>query len=192
MGQERVAVLVDVLDPHRGDHLAQLPEDDFLGLLFHVGALQSEQADGGVVHHFGCRPDGDGEHAGDVDADVLGRQRPSQRDLDLDRLQVQVVVVLQQRNHERGATVNALHGVPLAHRHPVDNQDAVARTPFETVGEQHHKAEGDDRRKHTHRGEPRQSEESGLVDGGQYKRGHGTVLSQGEGGRKPSRRRGWL
>ncbi len=31
--QERVAVAVDVLDPHRGDHLPQLAEDDFLGLL---------------------------------------------------------------------------------------------------------------------------------------------------------------
>ena len=31
--QELVAVAVDVLDPHRGDHLPQLAEDDFLGLL---------------------------------------------------------------------------------------------------------------------------------------------------------------
>ena len=34
--QERVAVAVDVLDLHRGDHLPQLAEDDFLGLLADV------------------------------------------------------------------------------------------------------------------------------------------------------------
>ena len=33
MLEELVAVAVDVLDPHRGDHLAQLAEDDVLGLL---------------------------------------------------------------------------------------------------------------------------------------------------------------
>ena len=34
--QERVAIAVDVLDLHRGDHLPQLAEDDFLGLLADV------------------------------------------------------------------------------------------------------------------------------------------------------------
>ncbi len=37
--QERVAVAVDVLDPHRGDHLPQLAEDHFLGLLVESRSL---------------------------------------------------------------------------------------------------------------------------------------------------------
>ena len=90
MLQKRVAVAVDVLDPHRGDHLPQLAEDDFLGLLANLAAVEAEQADGRVLHHVGLRADGHGEHAGHVDADVLDRQRAAERNFDLDRLQAQV------------------------------------------------------------------------------------------------------
>ena len=48
--QELLAVAVDVLDPHRGDHLAELAEDDVAGLLLDLLACQAEQADGGVLH----------------------------------------------------------------------------------------------------------------------------------------------
>ena len=76
VAQERIAVAVDVLDPHRGDHLAQLAEDDVLGLLLDVGRSQSQQADRRVLHQLGRGADGHREHAGHVDADVLDRQRP--------------------------------------------------------------------------------------------------------------------
>jgi hypothetical protein len=36
MLEKRVAIAVDVLDFHRGDYLAELAEDDFLGLLADV------------------------------------------------------------------------------------------------------------------------------------------------------------
>ena len=49
--------------------------------------------------------DGDGEHARHVDADVLDRERALERDLDLHRLEVEVVVVLDQRPDEGAAAV---------------------------------------------------------------------------------------
>ena len=105
--QELVAVAVDVLDPHRGDDLAQLAEDDVAGLLLDLLGAQAEQADGGVLHRLRVGADGDGEDAGHVDADVLDRQRALERDLDLDRLQAEVGVVLDQRPDEGGAAVDA-------------------------------------------------------------------------------------
>ena len=41
LSQELVAVAVDVLDPHRRDHLAQLAEDDVLGLLLDLARCLS-------------------------------------------------------------------------------------------------------------------------------------------------------
>ena len=106
--QELLAVAVDVLDPHRGDHLPQLAEDDVArpACLISVG-VQAQQADGGVLHHFGVGADGHGEHAGHVDADVLDRQGALERDLDLHRLQAEEGVVLDQRQDEGGAAVDA-------------------------------------------------------------------------------------
>ena len=70
--QERVAILVDVLDAHRGDHLPELPEDDFLRLLLDIDSLETQQTNGRVVHDLGRRADRDGEDARHVDADVFG------------------------------------------------------------------------------------------------------------------------
>src|SRR5206468_279849 len=80
--QELVAVLVDLLDVHRGDHLPQLAEDDVGGLLLDLVGGEAQQANGGVIHHLQVGADGHGEHTGDADADVLGGQGALERDLD--------------------------------------------------------------------------------------------------------------
>ena len=61
-----------------------------LGLLLDLVGVQAQQADGGVLHHLRLGADGDGEHAGHVDADILHRQRALSGNLDLDRLQVEI------------------------------------------------------------------------------------------------------
>ena len=89
--QELVAVAVDVLDLHRGDHLAQLAEDDVLGLLADLAAVvRPSRRMAAFCITLGRGADGHGEHAGHVDADVLHRQRAAERNLDLHRLQAQV------------------------------------------------------------------------------------------------------
>ncbi len=88
--------------------------------------------------------DGHREDAGHVDADVLDGQGALERDLDLDRLQVEEGVVLDQRHDEGRAAVDALRGVALAHL-AEDHQDAVARAAFVLL-EHHHDEEQEYRR----------------------------------------------
>jgi len=170
--QERVAVLVDVLDAHRRDHLTELSEDDFLRLLLDIDPLQPEQSDRRVVHHFRRRPDRDGEDARHIDADVLGRQRAAQRNLNLNRFETEVIEVLNQRPDERAAAVIALHGVPFS-RHAVDHEDAIARAPFEAVGQQHDEAEDHEADEDPDHGEPEARTFEQVVDCGEEKRRHG-------------------
>ena len=113
MRKECVAVLVDVFDPHRCDHLPHLAEDNFLSLLLNVGSFQSQQSNRRVVHDFGCCTDSDGKDAGNIHTDVFGRQCPAQRDFDLDRLQTQIVIVLDQWDNELGPAVMTADGTSL-------------------------------------------------------------------------------
>ncbi len=135
--QELVAVAVDVLDLHRGDHLAKLAEDHVFGLLLDFLVAQAQQADGRVLHLLGRGADGHGEHAGHVDADVLHRQGAAQRDLDLHRLEAQPGVVLDQRPDELRPAVDATGRVVPAARLAVDHQHAVARAAFVLLHQQH-------------------------------------------------------
>ncbi len=130
--EELIAIAVDLFDSHRGDHLPQLAEDHFLGLLADFPRRQAEQTDGRVLHHIGSGIDRDGEHAGHVHADVFGRQRAAQRHFDLDRFQAQVGVVLHERPDERRrrgsfwlALATAFAGAAIDHQH------AVAGAAFE-------------------------------------------------------------
>ena len=100
--QELVAVAVDVLDPHRGDHLPQLAEDDFLGLLADLRHA-SGRAGGSAAFCItsGLVPMATVNTLGTLTRMFSDRQRAAQRHLDLDRLQAQVGVVLDQRPDER-------------------------------------------------------------------------------------------
>ena len=50
LGQERLPVLVDLLDPHRSDNCTHLTKNDVLCLIFNLFAVQSEQSDRGILH----------------------------------------------------------------------------------------------------------------------------------------------
>ncbi len=86
--QELLAVAIDILNVHRGNHLPQLPENDVLGLLFDMRRIESQQPNGRVLHDRRFDADGDGEDAGDVDTNILNRKRIAQRHFDLDGLQM--------------------------------------------------------------------------------------------------------
>ncbi len=107
------------------------------------GGVQAEQADGRVLHRLRVGADGDGEHARHVDADVLDRQRALERHLDLDRLEAEVGVVLDERQDERRAAVDALGGVAAAGL-AVDDQHAVRRAALVALHEQDEQAEQHD------------------------------------------------
>ena len=74
---------------------------------FLICGVQAQQTDGRVLHQLGLGADGHGEDAGHVDANVLARQRVAQRHLDLDRLQAEIAVVLDDRQHEPAAAMDA-------------------------------------------------------------------------------------
>ncbi|MCI0457860.1 MAG: hypothetical protein L0Z62_12910 [Gemmataceae bacterium] len=114
------------------------------GLLADLRVGQAQQADGRVLHHLRLGADGDGEHAGHVDSNVLNRQGALEGNLDLERLQGQVGVVLDQRHHEGGPAVDALGGL-LAADLAEDDQDAVAGAALVALDEQQEEAEQDQR-----------------------------------------------
>ena len=107
-------------------------------------AVKPKQPDGRVLHHLGLGVDGHGEHAGHVDADVLRRQGAAQRDLDLDRLQAQVGIVLDQRHDERRTAVDRRGRMPRSAGLAEDHQHAVARAAFVLLHQQHDDREHDD------------------------------------------------
>ena len=139
--QETLAVAVDVLDLHRRDHLPQLSENDVFGLLLDLLRVEPQQANGRVLHDLGLRPDRHGKDAGNFDADVLGRQGVFERNADLDRLEIEIGVVLNDGDDERGAAVNAHCRRARAHFAELD-QDPIAGTALVALGEHH--AEADD------------------------------------------------
>jgi hypothetical protein len=156
--EEPVAVPVDLLDLHRGDDLTQLTEDDVLAPASMSPGLEAQQADGRILHDARLGADGDGEDGRHVDADVLDGQGAAQRDLDLQRLEVEVGVVLDQRDHEGAATVETLAG-GLAADLSVHDQDRVGRAPLvaacEEDDEQHREDDDEDDEAHDERRQPR-------------------------------------
>src|SRR6266404_4431492 len=151
--EELDAIAVDVLDAHRGDDLAQLAKNDVPCLLFDLRYIQPQKADRGVLHDLGVRPDCHGENAGDVDANILDRQRILQRDLNLNRFQTQEGMVLNQRPDKSRASVDTPGGVSTPNL-AKDNEHAVTRTAFVAADEQHKKAERHDRHKDHHEDQP--------------------------------------
>ena len=86
-----------------------MPEDDVFGLLLDLLRVEPQQTDRRVLHDFGLYADCHGKDAGNFDPDVFGRKGVFERDADLDRLEIEIGVVLNHRNHERRPPVNA-HG----------------------------------------------------------------------------------
>ena len=60
-----------------------------------------------------------------VDANVFAGERAAQRNFDLDRLQAQVAVILQQRQHDCGTAVDRLGGPASARERTVDHEHLV-------------------------------------------------------------------
>ena len=71
VGEELVAVRVDFLDVHGGDHQTELTEQDIGRDVLDAVHGEAQQALGGVGHVVRLGGDTHGEAAGDVDADVL-------------------------------------------------------------------------------------------------------------------------
>ena len=138
--QEALAIAVDVLDAHRRDHLPELPEDDVFGLLLDLLRVESQQTNGGVLHDFGLNADRHGKDAGNLDANVLGRKSVFERNADLDRLQIEVSVVLNNGDDKCGAPVNAHRGCAAAHFSEFD-EDPIAGAALVALGKHHPQAD---------------------------------------------------
>src|SRR5919204_5067230 len=112
--EERVAIAVDLLDLHRRDDLTQLTENDVLCLPFDLLVGEIQEADRRVLTHVGLRADRDREDARHRDADVLERERVLERDVDLDRLEAEIRVLLNHRPDEGAAAGDALRALTAA------------------------------------------------------------------------------
>ena len=126
-GDELFAVVVDLLDGHRGEHDAHLAHDDFGGELLNLVKRTSEQARGGVLHHLGIGGDADRERRRRIDADVLAGERAPQLDVERDGREVEILVALQNRHHKGRATMVA-SGREAAGDLAVNHQDFIRRT----------------------------------------------------------------
>ena len=91
--KELVAVGVDLLDVHRGDDKTKLTEDYILGKLLYLGKLETEKALGCVLHHADLGRNTDGETRGNVNTDVLVRQRVRQINRDRQRRQIEILIL---------------------------------------------------------------------------------------------------
>ncbi len=133
-GEQRVAVAVDLLDAHRRDDLAELAEDDVLRLALHQRRVvgDREESRGRVLLSLGVRSDGDGEHARHCHADVLRGERVLERNVDLQRREIEVGVFLDHGPDEGAAAgdhaCRALAGhLAGDHEHLVRRAAPVAR-----------------------------------------------------------------
>ena len=149
VGQELIAVRVDLLDVHRGDDEAQLTEEDVGGNVLNVVRVLAEQAFGCVGHALRFGGNTDGESAGHIHADVLLTQRVGQVTLDGDGREVEEGVVLKHGPDEGGAAVDTACGAdaPLfvATGFTVNDQDFVRRTAFVTRKDRSERHEKDAR-----------------------------------------------
>ena len=105
-----LAVAVDFLDLHGGNHRAHLPEDDVLRLALDFFSRQAQEANGRVLHDPGLVGNGRRDCGGHGYADVFLRKRVVQIDGHDKGFEVEVFVILQQRQDERRAAVNAFRG----------------------------------------------------------------------------------
>src|SRR5262249_27940281 len=103
--------------------------------------VKPQQANGRVLHDLGLRPDRHRENAWDLDADIFGRQGVFEGNPDLDRLEVEISKILDDRDNEGRAAVNAHGGGPRADLPELD-QDPVAGTAL--VALRKHDAQTDD------------------------------------------------
>ena len=105
-----LAVAVDFLDLHGGNHRAHLPEDDVLRLALDFFSGQAQEANGRVLHDPGLVGNGRRDCGGHGYADVFLRKRVVQIDGHDKGFEVEVFVILQQGQDERRAAVNAFRG----------------------------------------------------------------------------------
>ncbi len=106
-GQEFIAVGVDFLDVHGGNHQTQLAEEDIGGDALDAVGAEAQETLGGVGHHLGLGADTHGEAAGNVYADVLLGQGVLEVALNADGLEVEVCIILEDGPDERGTAVDA-------------------------------------------------------------------------------------
>ena len=85
--EERLTIGVDLLNGHGGDHQTQLAENDVLAQLLNRLRSLAENTLGGVAHDLRAGAHPHGEHAGDIDTDVLFAQCVVELHVDLKRTQ---------------------------------------------------------------------------------------------------------
>ena len=153
---ELLAVLVDLLDRKRGDHEAELAEDDVLRLVADLVVVEVEEPLRSVVHQHGIGRHADGEGRRHIHADVVERQRARERNVDHHRLERQIRPVLDERPHERAAAVDAAAGAAAADA-AEDHEDAVRRAAAIAAGDERGRHHDDEQRR-----ECEQDEEHGA------------------------------
>src|SRR6202030_172481 len=105
VGDELVAIGVDLLDVHRRDDDTHLSEDDVLREFLYLRGLKTEHALGRILHHARLRRDAYCEGRRRIDADVLFRKRALEIDLDRHRREIEELIVLDDGPDEGGAAV---------------------------------------------------------------------------------------
>src|SRR5690606_23473449 len=123
---EVLAVAVDLLDPHRRDDLAHLPEDDVRRDAPDLLGREAEQPRRGVHLVLGRVADRDRDLARHPDPDVLERERVGQLARDREREEREEVGLLQDRPDEGAAAADDARGLVLPDS-PRDDEDLVRR-----------------------------------------------------------------
>ena len=142
-----LAVFVDLLNGQSRDHEAKLAEDDVLRLIADLAIIQEQQALRRVVHQRGIRRYTDREGGRHVDANVVERQGAFQRNVDHQRLEAEVGVILEEWQDERAASVETLSRLVVATHPAVLDEYAIAGASLVARGDEHqHEEEDDDHR----------------------------------------------
>ena len=112
--KEFVAVGVDLFDLHGGDDQTELTENNVLGKLLDLTQTETQQTLRGILHDARLGGNTDRKAGGNVDSDILTGKRVCQVDIDGNRRQVKVLIVLNHRPDKSRAAVNTLGRHTLA------------------------------------------------------------------------------
>ncbi len=150
--EELVAVGIDFLDVHRGDHKTELTEKNVGCDVLDVVDRKTKEALSCIRHAVGLGRDTDSEAARHIHADVLLGKCIGQVALDGNRLEVKECIILENRPDERSAAMDTSCGrdrtAAVLSGLTVDDHDLVGRTTlvaFENCRECHEQNDNDDK-----------------------------------------------
>ncbi|NCB04904.1 MAG: trigger factor [Clostridia bacterium] len=133
----------DTLDALKADLKAKLTENNVFCKLLNFRQLEAEQPLCGILHHTALGGNADRKPRGNIDADILARQRVFKINRDGKRRQIEKFACLQHRPYKGRATVNtfcrARRSVRVAAHLTVDDHDFVGWAAF--VAREHEQCE---------------------------------------------------